>query len=407
MLSRHSLSILQTLPIIFLAFLATAGTSAPQPKPSPTVGKASLQEQASSVSEAATESWREIGDLLKRRVKTIDEEELQIIDARIELRVGPLKQQLGELLDIIDRLDDEGLPSKEPKRVALHITESAKQLLWKNLERTSSAVRRQTMEVRQAALENRLGEERRLSNMTHSLVLALRSVITIAEYRQRLGLDTGPELSRIDSILEDRLERVEGELRVASEKLEHLRGKLTKAGEEEANTLKKELPAREEAFHRSVRDLTDLVELGQRRGLGLDQYKKTLIQATGAGSVGLLNRNVAMGLLRDAFFSVREHVVTTAPLLAFRVIVFLVIVFFFWLISKIVGALTRRIVQRPGAHLPELLRGTVISGSKNGTILLGVVLGLSSMGIQIGPILAGLGIALPTPRREILLREIP
>ena len=142
-----------------------------------------------------------------------------------------------------------------------------------------------------------------------------------------------------------------------------------------------------------MRDLTDLVGLAEQRGMDVDQYKKILIQATGAASVGMLNRQVAAGLLRDATANIRKQLVTKTPLLVFRFIVFFIIVFIFWVLSRIVGAFVRKVVTRPGAQLPELLRGTVISGTRNGTLLIGFIMGLASLGIQIGPILAGLGIA--------------
>jgi len=370
------------------------GSATPTPTVTPaTPAPPTLQTRAEEAMTATEESWGQIEELLKQRVRTSDMEELQIIDAQINLRVGLLKKRLGELLDIIDALEEAELPARKPRRVARRILDSADRLLWKNLSRTLDAVRKQTLAVRTAPAGERLVQERRLSTLSRSVFAALRSVVTVAGYRRRLGVDVSKELSRLDAILQDRLERVAGELEVAARKRDELTAKIGEAEPEEAAALKKALPAREEEFERAVRDLTDLVGLAEQRGLEVDAYKKLLIQATGAVSVGMLNREVAAGLVRDAWRKVRDRFVTNAPLFVFRFIVFLVILAAFWLMSRIVGALVRRIVTRPGAQLPEILRGTVISGTRNGIVLVGFVIGLSSLGVEIGPILAGLGIA--------------
>ena len=149
----------------------------------------------------------------------------------------------------------------------------------------------------------------------------------------------------------------------------------------------------EEAHHRAVRELTDLVELGERRGLKVDDYKKLLIQSTGAASVGMLNQKVALGLIHDALKDARDHIVALTPLLIFRTVVFLVIVLVFWIVARLAAALMRKAVNRPGAHMPELLRGTVVTAARNTILIIGVVIALSQSGVKVGPILAGLGIA--------------
>jgi len=368
---------------------ATSASDAAPLTPAPP----SLEERAVEAMTAAEESWKQIEELLKQRVRTSDMEELQIIDAQINLRVGLLKKRLGALLDVIDELEEAGLPERQPRRVARRILDSADRLLWKNLTRTLDAVRKQTLAVRTAPPGERLAQERRLSTLSRTVFAALRSVVTVAGYRRRLGTDVSKELSRLDVILQDRLERVAGELEVAARKRDELTAKIEEAEPEEAAALKKALPARQEEFERAVRDLTDLIGLAEQRGMDVDPYKKLLIQATGAVSVGMLNREVAAGLVRDAWRKVRDRLVTGAPLFAFRFIVFLVILTAFWILSRIVGAVVRRIITRPGAQLPKILRSTVISGTRNGIVLIGFVIGLSSLGIEIGPILAGLGIA--------------
>ncbi len=393
-----------TLAIMLLAFgllmPMTAGAQTvapaagtPAPATTATPAQPSLEEQADEIAARTEESWTIIEGLLQHRVKTREMEELQIIDAQLDLRVGALKKYLGQLMAVIEELDAQELPSKKPKRVARKILRSARRLLWQNLKRDQDAVRLQTEKVRQAPPEERLAEERELTTLSDSLSSAYRSILVLADYQQRLGIDVTRDLARLDRLLIARLERVAGELKVSTEKLDALKSKLEEVKPEEAATLKKELPALEEAHHRAVRELTDLVALGQRRGLDVDRYKKLLIQSTGAASVGMLNRRVAVDLVVDAFKKAKDNLVKLTPLLIFRSVVFVVIVLLFWIVARVAAVLVRKAVNRPGAHMPLLLRGTVVTATRNTILIIGGVIALSQSGVKVGPILAGLGIA--------------
>jgi len=369
------------------------GPETPPPAATATPEPPSLEERAGTAAQRAEESWKIIEGLLKQRVATRDMEELQIIDAQVELRVGALNTHLGELMEIIEELDAADLPAEKPKRAARRILRSARHLLWKNLERDRAAVRRQTEKVRSAPPEERLAEERKLTTLSDSLNKDFNSVFVLSEYQSRLGIDVTKDLARLDRLLEDRIERVAGELKVATEKLNALKGKIGQVKPEEAAILKKGLPALEEAQHRAVRDLTDMVDVGENRGMDVDRYKKLLIQSTGAASVGMLNRKVAVGLVHDAIKDAADRLATLTPLLIFRAVVFAVIVLIFWIVARLAAAVVRKTIHRPGAHMPQLLRGTVVTATRNTILIVGVVVALSQSGVKVGPILAGLGIA--------------
>ncbi len=393
-------------PLILLALVtavpATAGAipsedeaaaTTPTPQATAPPVELTLEEQADQAAEKTKKSWAIIEGLLQQRVKTKNMEELQIIDAQLDLRVGTLKENLDELMSLIQELDDRGLPSEEPRKVAARILRSARKLLWSNLRRSLEAVERQTRVARRASSDDRLAEERKLTTLSGNLNGALKSLLTVSEYQQMLGIDVSKDLTRLDGLLQQRLEPVAGELKVVSDRLDALRSKIADADPEEAAALKDELPPLEEAHHRAVRDLTDLVELAGERNLDVDSYKKLLIQATGAASVGMLNRRVALGLVRDAIRNTRDRLVTLTPLIIFRTITFVVVMLVFWILARIVSGVVSRTVHRPGAQMPQLLRGTVVTSARNIILGIGFMVAISQMGIQVGPILAGLGIA--------------
>jgi len=364
------------------------------PSPTPEVAQAlNLEEESTAAIQAAEESWEIIGKLLKRRMQIRDLEELRIIDAQIDLRVGALKKNLGAVFEIIGELEAEGHSAEKARKAVKRILDLARQLLWKNLRRYEEAVERQRERVRNSPKSERLAGERDLSDLSEALNDSCRSLLVLADYRRDLGEDVSRDLKRIDEFLMKRLERVAGELKVHNDELGVISRKIAEAGPGEAKNLKLELPVLEEAHARAVRDLTDLVQLGEKRGLDVDRYKKILIQSTGSASVGMLNRRVAFGLFVDEISKVRNRLLTLIPQLIFRGLVFFSILLSFWVLALLLASLVRKAINRPGAHMPQLLRGTVVSAARNTMLGIGVIVGLSQAGIDIGAILAGMGIA--------------
>jgi small conductance mechanosensitive channel len=65
----------------------------------------------------------------------------------------------------------------------------------------------------------------------------------------------------------------------------------------------------------------------------------------------------------------------------------------FWLISRFVARVLRRILGSFNVNLSTLLTRMIVSLAKNIIILIGLILALSQVGISVGPLLAGLGVA--------------
>jgi small conductance mechanosensitive channel len=100
-----------------------------------------------------------------------------------------------------------------------------------------------------------------------------------------------------------------------------------------------------------------------------------------------------MGLLRDGLASLRAAAVANGPDILFRLLVFVLIL----LVFRVLSRLTRRAVSaacdRPGVDMSTLLKD-VLQSICGGTVMaIGFLMALSQIGISLGPMLAGLGVA--------------
>ncbi len=106
-----------------------------------------------------------------------------------------------------------------------------------------------------------------------------------------------------------------------------------------------------------------------------------------------MDTNVISGLLERWSQSVRESVAEGGPRLLLQFALFLLIVFAFLKLAQIGQRLVDRGLSSSRVQLSELLTRMVISTTRNLIIVVGVLIALSQLGISLGPLLAGLGIA--------------
>jgi len=81
------------------------------------------------------------------------------------------------------------------------------------------------------------------------------------------------------------------------------------------------------------------------------------------------------------------------PNFVFRTLVFLSLVAFAWFAARLVQALVRSLVHRESVQLHRLVEGVIVSVSFGVVFAIGLVVALSSIGISLVPMLAGLGVA--------------
>jgi small conductance mechanosensitive channel len=85
-------------------------------------------------------------------------------------------------------------------------------------------------------------------------------------------------------------------------------------------------------------------------------------------------------------------IIESGPDLIFKVLMFILIIYGFLKIAKIVQKLIEKGLAKSDLQLSKLLRRMVMSSVRNIIIVLGILIALSQIGIRLGPLLAGLGV---------------
>lgn len=148
------------------------------------------------------------------------------------------------------------------------------------------------------------------------------------------------------------------------------------------------------------RNMLNAAEILRRRSarmesLGMDasQYSAQLIAATGALSTKIFDLSVMQGLATNFFDSIAEWIQDNAARIIFQSLIFLLILVIAWKAARLVELIVERAMNSSRVHLSQLLQRMIVSAARSIVLMLGILIGLSQLGVSLGPLLAGLGIA--------------
>lgn len=142
-----------------------------------------------------------------------------------------------------------------------------------------------------------------------------------------------------------------------------------------------------------IERLSTINDLLGKLGENTSALKSALIQQGVALSVRDLDRDVLSSLVTDTLRWLREYVVENGPDIAFDLAFFVAILVLFRLLGKLTSRAVTAACERSGAKVSVLLKDTLATVSGGAIMLVGLLIALAQIGISLGPMLAGLGVA--------------
>ena len=139
--------------------------------------------------------------------------------------------------------------------------------------------------------------------------------------------------------------------------------------------------------------LQSAVKLMNDLDLDSSHYRQQLVKTTGELSSDLLNVSVVSGIVSEWTATTAEIAVKDGPQLIFRLLIVLAILLAFFYLGRVAQAVTRRALRSSDLGFSALLTEMIIKWVRNIIMILGVLIALAQIGISVGPLLAGLGIA--------------
>ena len=209
-----------------------------------------------------------------------------------------------------------------------------------------------------------------------------------------LGLNASGDLAYLDELLVRRAETLAGTIElVGTQKDAAAKALGSGATEEEKTASRKALATFDNKVRVIAASLEATVKLMDQRGLENTAFKQRLIQSTGQISEDIFEADVALGLIQGWLDQGREWLMTAGPGWVFKIVLVLLILWIFRRLSKIARRLVHRGLVASKAPVSQLLQQSFQAAAGGAVMMVGILIALSQLGIDLAPLLAGLGIA--------------
>jgi len=141
----------------------------------------------------------------------------------------------------------------------------------------------------------------------------------------------------------------------------------------------------------AVTNLTAISDLLEQLEIDASDYRSLVLRVSGDVSTRILETDVWTNLLQQWGQNAWAWSSENGLDWVFKIVFLLIILYVARALSRVVRRVVEQAVER--LNLSNLLRRMIVATAANGVFILGILIALSQIGISIGPLLAGLGIA--------------
>ena len=237
----------------------------------------------------------------------------------------------------------------------------------------------------------RIAREAYINSLELLRIQYLEKQVAIIEGKKSLDMPIEIMRQRVEVLLYLRAETLVGKLQFAGSALKEMRHRLAR----ELNNA--ELDSTVKIFSnlhgQYLQRLAIISELLQRLGLDNTAYAGVLLQQGKSFSVRDLKGPAFQEFLRDSWLTMQDSLEKNSPDIIFRLLVFILVIFIFRILSRLTRRATVAACDRSSADLSLLLKDTLATVSSGTVMVVGLLMALSQIGISLGPMLAGLGVA--------------
>jgi small conductance mechanosensitive channel len=143
----------------------------------------------------------------------------------------------------------------------------------------------------------------------------------------------------------------------------------------------------------AVKKLTIAVELLDTLEVDTKEYRSVLLKQQTGVTIEMLQVDVLQKMTSEGMAHLRQLLVKNSPSLVLNTVLFVLILVVFRFIARLVKRVVRASCERSSLDMSVLLKDILESASGSTVMILGVLMALSQIGISLGPMLAGLGVA--------------
>ena len=266
-------------------------------------------------------------------------------------------------------------------------------LLDREIEEVTASLERLSEERKDADVAEKVRIVESAQEAVKSLMVMFNSMLNNAMRKESIGLDSQQDLEKLDAILIKWADELSSRLELLNKQKEVTQDAYTSAAEGDKEGLRLQLDAVKDRHKVLASSLEKTIEVMKKRDLDTGGYRKLLITSTGKITQGILEQGVAVSLFSEWLGQARDWIMENGIAMVFQMIVIILILIGFRFLAALFARLITRGLEKSKLQVSHLFREFAISTTKKIVMLLGILVALSQMGIDVGPMLAGLGVA--------------
>lgn len=332
-------------------------------------------------------------DTAKRYVdqmKTASEEDRLVLDLQLFSVQREAVKDFQKLTDVLLNLEQ-----KKPQPELRNQVEKLIEFILPRFQFNINHVRGEIDSIRalrpNSKVEQHYNIELEVARYTERLDIVFGENLRVLKIMKQMGMNSEQAQSELVKSLYERADELSGRIALALIRIEGLKVQRKKFPDD-ADTAKL-LAASNKNLETNTNSLEKILKLMDKLDLDTDSFRGDLVIATRDFSSGLTDTGVAVKLANRTFNNITGWLAENGPNYLFKLLVFLGIIFIFRLASRLVRSGLDKALDKSKLNLSQLGRQMIVSTASNLVMFFGLLIALSQLGIKLGPLLAGLGVA--------------
>lgn len=213
------------------------------------------------------------------------------------------------------------------------------------------------------------------------------------QWLKQLGVDETLEEKQFKSFITKRLRLVSASVEYFSQQIDVVDKQLSISPESEKSSLQLSRLVTQQRLNIAGDSLSSLVSIADQLSVKTAEYKRLMFEVTGSVTQDLLDWQVALSVVTHWSDNFWSWIANNAPQHLFQLFVFILIL----LVTKMLAKLARKVVSKTvvskNLKMSQLMQDFFIAMSGNAVWIIGILIGLSQIGLNLTPVLTGFGIA--------------
>jgi small conductance mechanosensitive channel len=312
----------------------------------------------------------------------------RILDIRLDRAWAELTEEAHDLAARVSELEAKGVDTGKYRDNALATVEFVPDGARKSISRILGRLKppdREASATDQAAADAISFDDSRLIDQFFS------ALVRNVELAEEFGIDVSAEQERIRDELGARALSLSITLELTQEEIARLKAAQSLKPDDADIAAMRAVVDRRSDFVAGQLDRS--VGLLERLGVEAPEYKAQVVAATGEVSTDILDPEVAFNLIGGWLANIGDWFIESGPSLLLKLLLFVGIILVFRVLARVAQRVVTKALDASGVQVSQLLRRMIISVARSIVMIFGVLVALSQLGISVGPVLAGLGVA--------------